>query len=791
MAVTSIVVYSSITNTLGDEKRDINKPFSFLEFLNYANILTKNISELALYQQYLKAWQGITNIKLESINADIREQFIAFLEEVKLKFLKGEENRYFDNINLHNNEQLTIAIPFFSTKIKEIALYFKLKRQHHTKSLNFIKVKGSDKGMVQFIEDQIVDLYSGDDIPPELAAPENLNEFLNNIEISVESIYDTFNDYYDLDPTKSPTFYDTTSGNRFDFFTSNTNPISADYFIDQDQVINDIINGQDISIIEIPGLLATTDSTDTDKVEGINFTEYSNTGDRDDLKFMLDIELIENFMGVDMYYLSSNEMGEYTKAKLFDAASPYRNLLNVNNPATLSIPGNNFKSERSVGKFFKPSNQGMLKMEASFSSTLIEENIAPNTVYIFPDPDQYGSVLGVGGSARANPLLFTPDNSEFKNASSSFGQPLPKSNHRDQNFYAYSSIEQRNFKQNNTESFINIETMNLSGSIIREEGDIFGNVFYAIDANDYYNRNLDNFTPVSTPLDLYGSTTEDIPTSITKKSISEIRGGTKQVEVYNIIHDRISPLPTEFTSLFDRYISKPDLYNELTSNAYRDLYIFKNTIFLKTESFLLIDNFLYTEDGNFIPDTFNSNVKGYNTDTVIAQLDGNQISNISKPVRLSDDVFYVKVSSDPSSTSPVNLKFFEFSIFKYDLTKRQDINLVSSRTQNQSFFNSNFTFDVGSNITSVNDVSLSYNSKQAQFLCTTNFNDLNNTKFIHVLIFKIIGNEISIIQNYVITPDNFYGTQNFYSVSVLADNFLIQTQVTTPTQDSNNGTINF
>ena len=46
------LVYNSITNKLDDEKRDLNSPFSFLEFLNFADILTKELDELNLYQQY-------------------------------------------------------------------------------------------------------------------------------------------------------------------------------------------------------------------------------------------------------------------------------------------------------------------------------------------------------------------------------------------------------------------------------------------------------------------------------------------------------------------------------------------------------------------------------------------------------------------------------------------------------------------------------------------------------------------------------------------------------------------
>ena len=134
---------------------------------------------------------------------------------------------------------------------------------------------------------------------------------------------------------------------------------------------------------------------------------------------------------------------------------------------------------------------------------------------------------------------------------------------------------------------------------------------------------------------------------------------------------------------------------------------------------------------------------------------------------------------------------FDFSIFKYDIDKKREINIVTSQTQNESFFNNNFTFDVGSNIVQVKDVKLNYNSKQNLLFCLTDFVDLNNVNFFHVLVFKIVGNELSIIQNFVINPSNFTVTQNFYNSSILANNFLTQSLSSTPTQNNNYGTLTF
>ena len=96
-----------------------------------------------------------------------------------------------------------------------------------------------------------------------------------------------------------------------------------------------------------------------------------NTGKRADLNLNFEKDIPVNYIGSDMYYVSSNSAGDYKFEKLFDAAFPHRNLLNINNPATITVPGNSFVNERSVGLFFKPSNRGVLKMECDFTTSLL------------------------------------------------------------------------------------------------------------------------------------------------------------------------------------------------------------------------------------------------------------------------------------------------------------------------------------------------------------------------------------------------------------------------------------
>jgi len=788
-ALSNTTVYFSVTNTLDDVKRDLNEPFSFLDYLKYADTNDK-ASELSSYQSYLQSWELYTNTSLVSINIDVRTQFINFLSEINLLFFTNEEKRYFDNIDLSNNEQLTIALPFFTSKIKEIAIYFKKKRNNITSNLEYIKKKGTSTGAETFIKDQILDIFYGDDVAPGINPGERSpEEIVNGIDISFERVYDTFNDYFDLDPNKSSTFYDIVSGDRADYFTSNTNTISSSFYINDDQAIIDIINTNGVELAEIPGLLATYNRPDLSLLPDDQFIDYQNTGDRADLNFNLTREVPTNYQGTDMYYISGGESTDYVYEKLFTARYPHRNLLNINNPSTLAVTGDSFKNERSVGLFFKPSIRGALKMECDFSSYIVSDDIESNAVYVIPDPSRYGSVEGVGGCSRANPLIFNSTFNRFKNTSSSFGRFLPEVDSKDQTFHSYNTTEQRLFEPNNITPLAGIEKLNVPSQIIKEVGDIYGNQFYITNVSNTGNKNLDNFEGVNPVQQRYSTVFETVPTDSNKETLAGIRHKDKLIEVSNVVNGTVKPITDEFGDVFIRFSYDPILLEQLQGGKYQDLDVFETVFFFKTANYLVIDSINY-KDGKFSPAAFTTTVREYNKEIIIDQAN-KTISNLSNPVRLGSDILYIKLTSDPSTTSPTNIKFFQFEMFKFNKDTMREVNLVSSTSQNQSYFAENFTFNLDTNIVEITNIALAYNEKQGKYIAVTNFRDLNHTSFIHVLVFGLDGDVFTVTDNYIIAPDNFTKTINFYSPNTFINNFNARSITSEPVHDLTYGTLRF
>lgn len=780
----TVTVYNSIINNLNDKKLDSRAPFSLIEFLNNTGELSKSISELENYNIYLQQWQKTANVSLSSINSDLKTQFVSFLSEVKLLYSNEEERRFLENINLQDDEQLSIAIPFFAKKIKDISIYFSKKRKELTRDIRNIKSKGSGDGLKNSIKKELLDLYSGDDAADGLAIPENIGEFIDGLSVEIENQYDTYNDYYDLDPTKAPNFYDSASENRTTYLTTNTNTISGTFYYDTEKAIRDIINTQGISLKEISNILVEYDTTDISGLPGTFFTDYKNTNQSSDLKYLLQAELVQKFMGTDMYYISSNSSNEVLSGKMFDAAYPYRNLLNINNASTVTIPGGEYKSEKEVGLFFKPTNHGILKLDASFEPVIDRTSITSDSVYIFPDPNRYGNVEGLGGSSRSTPFIFVLKNKEFKNNSSSFGKSLVKSNSDNNNFYSYSSLEQDNFKQDNIAPFYGLESSNLSGNILKEVGDIYGNIFFLINETNIANRNLNNTTFADPPLG-FGKTEYTVLSTDVKKGIITKRRENKKILLFNTVKDSYESINNALSGVFKKYLYDSTIYSQLTGGI-KDIDIFKNTFYIRTANYSIIDNIVYNTDGTFNSKVFVSRVKQINPDITIQQ-NRKQLINISNPIRLGNEIFTIKCSSD-ITTSPLNNRVFNFSIYKLNLDTQTEVAILDEKTTNRSYFSQNFSFDTGTNIVQIKDIKLTYNKKQNKFFLLTNLCDLNGASIFHVLVFEINGNNLNLHLNYLITPDNYNKTSNFYKRSESA-NYTIDSLTTTPTQKAENGSL--
>lgn len=775
-------VYNSITNSLDDEKLDSLKVFSFIEFLNYSKLVTDDVQNFSLYEDYLKLWNKTTVQKNNSYDTDIKNQYLEFLREITLQYTTNEEKRYLSNIDFNDEESLQIALPFYAKKIKQIILYYKQKRDTFQKELRITKNKGSVNSIKDFVKTKIVDIFTGDDTPPNVVSGISLAELQNNVSIELEESYDIFNDYYDVDPTKEPGFYSAT-GDRQSYFTSNTNYISANEFLDLDKAIIEVINNKGITLTELGEFSPIVDvsSANESLLDNIDYIDYKKT-DRDNLRLLLHAELSKKLLGTDYYYLSTDTQGNILSGILFESDNKVLNLLNTNNPTSLTIPSNISLNERNVGLYFKPTNFSILKMEGSFDKVLT--NLKKDNLYIFPDPQNYGNISGLTKTSYDNPFTFIQDDSSYKNISSSFGKRLPKKYTDNQGFFSYDTYEQKRTNYLNLSTFeSSLSEITNKGVVYESFNDVYGNRFIEfVDDSSFIddivdidiNKNKNIFTGSNT-LTTFTNSSE------TKKTLIEKRESFKDTYVYNVSTNTFQPLSTSFNSIFTKFKNNTELYDEL-NNKVLVFDIIDNIFYIKTKSYSVID--AYTYNGTF----FNVNTRPFilkysDTKTPLATL----LSNVSNHLYYKNKIFKAVVSLPPVTSDTYNIFYYEF-IF-YDINSNQ-VNYITSKNATPfTFFFDNFDLNIPSKVKEIRNIVLSHDDKTDLFTLVTNFIDLNENFYIHNVMFYILNNKIKIVDNSLYTPTNYYKTSNFYSLTSLEDEYILGSLSTTPTLDTETGVV--
>ena len=782
-SITFFEVLNSITNQLADQKYDSNTPFTFIDFLKYAKSTSSSIIDLNQYTLYLKNWQSINTAANSVAVSDIKLQFLNLLTDIKINYTTPEEKRFISNLDINNEENLEIIIPFFARKIKDICLYFAEKRKTFNKDLRYISQKGNTGCISEVVKDTIVSLFTTEDNTNNITSSKPLSSLISDVVIEVERQYDVFNDYYDLDPSKQPQFYNAT-GSRANYFTSNTNKIESEYFFTEDGAINQLIKEKKITLKEIANLeinILSTDLNYLDNTDTIDYTSPTPTN----LRYLLNKQLDQAYMGTDFYYVSSNTSGAVVSGSLFNTTSPHRNLLNIQHPSTLTVESGFNKSEREIGLYFKPVYQGVVKMDSKFGFSIDYTKVEKNKVYVFPDPSKYAGISGLTNTIPSYPIVYTLDDKSIsRNISTSFGTNTPKTSNRSQTFTSYTSIEQKSYTPSYDGKFQGIEQIVDKGDIYSTETDIFGNIFVSFVDDDYLDRNAKgNFVGGTPSSDNF----TDTPTTYNhinvgqKSNISLNQFEAKQYYVIDILTQVATPLSAAFSNIFNKFTSTQRTVDQLNNNII-DIAIFSNVFFIKTPNFVIIDTFTY--DG-----TFNSTgnvpvIIEYNSSAPV----GANISAVTTPFKVGNYLYYIVLET----RGQANNKHVIHSIYKYNLTTFTKDVVLDLTTNNESTFNDLFSFqNISTNIVMIRQSNLIYNSKSNMFCVVTNYVDLNLMPLFHLLMFRISNNKLQVTLNKYLNPMNYNITQNFYTGNVLSSNFLTQTIVSTPQQSTPNGSISF
>lgn len=163
-------------------------------------------------------------------------------------------------------------------------------------------------------------------------------------------------------------------------------------FIDFDTAVSNVLSSQSL-----------TGETSIPAISAQDFLNYLQS--KDNLNLHQHKIGVQNYTGTSQIYLSSGSTtSKYITGAMSTPSNPVSDMLNVYHPTVNFIPDKTkLYTVGQIGRFFIPSKLGVLRY-ASFDIKpyILQDKITPNTLYVLPDPNVYGS--GYGNTLKGNNL---------------------------------------------------------------------------------------------------------------------------------------------------------------------------------------------------------------------------------------------------------------------------------------------------------------------------------------------------------------------------------------------------
>jgi len=482
----SISVSNSITNLSTEEDRwlDFSEPFTFNAFVKQVENIGTPQQYNNAYKDYLEAWYVHKGESKEAVILNVKNQYIDLLRNIALNYTTLEEKRFLSNIDYDSEEDLAIAIPFFSLKLSDICEFYIEKREKLKTRTASVKSKGTTQESTQRIFDTIYDYvfveygYNNYNL-----LNTSLSAIIQDLDIEIEELYDTYSEYFDISADSNASDYNAT-GRRAAYWSSNTNVFELDLFTDFEESLKRDIFKKPIIIDNIDLFKVNYSPSLVDLIcTPSNTLEQTIRDGKPNSEYRLDIrkKILSKYLGTDIYFLSTNStLTDFTSGILAEAESPAKNYSNKRFPSTATIPEGSRKSARELGLFFKPDKLGKLTFKTAIENFSIKDigQLEPDNIYIFPDPNLYGNVSNFTEDTLKNyPLEFFINESKLKkSAGHGFSVNDVFSTPYDTLAYSYNSNENTQNNQNTVFTPLFTKLYN-SGILANLKHDLYGNQF--------------------------------------------------------------------------------------------------------------------------------------------------------------------------------------------------------------------------------------------------------------------------------------------------------------------------
>lgn len=201
---------------------DVNSPFSYRDWYNAHQGIVPG-QEFKQYNEYLTNWYKKKNEEITDFNLILKLNYLTLLKQLQLFFSREEAENWYNQVNIDNEKELLLAIPYFARKLKDISLYYLQLRNNIKESRLKYNQVGTNTGTIQQLQKFILTNYTKKPnnsitLPSSIwkNVPE-LSSVRESITIQVEELYD-LQDYFDQVPTLPVSAYYNIDNNELNKF---------------------------------------------------------------------------------------------------------------------------------------------------------------------------------------------------------------------------------------------------------------------------------------------------------------------------------------------------------------------------------------------------------------------------------------------------------------------------------------------------------------------------------------------------------------------------------------------
>ena len=185
-----------------DTNSDLNSPYSFLEWRQRTPGIVERDAQYH-YNSYVSAWFDSNKNKPVSQKFVLRQRYLYLLDQLQLFFSEDEKNTWYEKVNLADEKELLLSIPYFARKLKNITLYYlKLRKRLKNTKLKYNTV-GTAFGVEQEIYSYLLETFSSanEELSPDLQTiVPSFSGMQQTLTVKVQELYDD-KQYFDMSPT--------------------------------------------------------------------------------------------------------------------------------------------------------------------------------------------------------------------------------------------------------------------------------------------------------------------------------------------------------------------------------------------------------------------------------------------------------------------------------------------------------------------------------------------------------------------------------------------------------------